>query len=215
MGSNATAPLSLAASVFGQSAKLLAELELRVDIAKAELQRPARVRDSGGRSSGQSVRISISARVSETAIRSPVPLPLRQIDKNVARTLTFVKVATDQNVNFSHSSCQHSARRLNCAPCAGKTGSGGSSFSVKLPWMAYFQLCPVYGEPGAPNECDQNRCSDRLTRKPFPVGFDDPMYMTENIAMGAKYFEGNYWKGSSGSFLRRRGHQPSTDCCDV
>jgi hypothetical protein len=32
--------------------------------------------------------------------------------------------------------------------------------------------------------------SDRLTSKSFPVGFDDPMYMIVNLAMGAKYFKG-------------------------
>jgi hypothetical protein len=34
------------------------------------------------------------------------------------------------------------------------------------------------------------RRSDRLTSKPFPVGFDDPMHMIVNLAMGAKYFKG-------------------------
>jgi len=32
--------------------------------------------------------------------------------------------------------------------------------------------------------------SDRLTSKPFPVGFHDPIYTVVNLAMGVKYFEG-------------------------
>jgi hypothetical protein len=83
---------------------------------------PHASRHSGSRSCGQSVRISISARLSETTIRHPVALPLRRIDKNLTRTSTFVKLDPDQNAKFSCSSCQDSPRRLNCALCAWKLG---------------------------------------------------------------------------------------------
>jgi hypothetical protein len=53
--------------------------------------------------------------------------------------------------------------------------------------------------------------SDRLTSKPFPVGFDDPMYMIVNLAMGAKYFKGveSTWESSGIDPLRKNRSCPS------